>query len=430
MGLTVLDGARSADGSAKFAPATSPPPHSSPDHYTSSPKPAHAKLSAAGLRRSGTVADRINEKLRQASAHKSPPPPVPKQLVIDGKTLPPPPSPLRPATPVGGILAHPSSPTREDAFIPPTESGGKPSLQGPVPPSKQQQPERMQTISLKTPIETKNPPLPVPSQPILLSGLSLTPQALREMLHSFDAYLLTTPAPYSEASESIDSSRSNAALASRQRSSIIGTYEKTFSGEEVVQWLRESVEGFGGDWDRSLEAAQELHKMGYFSRTGVGRGFDAHYDTYYTLKTNPNAATHNSLGSLSNIASPLSPATSTNIQTMFKSYLPSALGNSDEPAHIRLRREATKADEAYREGVRAAEEKRLEMEERIERGMRIWERWERERLAIVKNGASNLDRRLDADSSSHPVQRGTRTTPLAPERPRPVHFPLCRGVQP
>jgi len=33
-----------------------------------------------------------------------------------------------------------------------------------------------------------------------------------------------------------------------------------------------------------------------------------------------------------------------------------------------------------------AEEKRLDMEERIERGLRIWERWERERLGAVRNG--------------------------------------------
>jgi len=259
-------------------------------------------------------------------------------------------------------------------------------MQGPTPPSKQ--PNRMQTVSLDTPIETKNPALPAPG-PILLSGLSLSPQALRDLLQRFDAYLLTTPAPYSEASVSTPPQRSNAALASRQRSSILGPYEKTFSGEEAVQWLRESMEGFGGDWERCVEAAGELYKLGYFSRVGVGRGFDAHYDTYYILRQQPSTSSgHASMPSFGSLGASMTPPSSANIQSMLKSYLPAGLGNSDEPSHLRLRREATKAEEAYREGVRTAEEKRLEMEGRIERGMRIWERWERERLSIVKSGES------------------------------------------
>jgi hypothetical protein len=220
----------------------------------------------------------------------------------------------------------------------------------------------------------------------LLSGLSLPAQGLKDLLHRLDAYLLTHPAPFSDASVH-PSTRSNAALASRARNTILGTYEKTFSGEEVVEWLRENVEGFGGDWERCVEAASELTKLGHFSRIGVGRGFDSGYDTYYILKVNlsdPIAA----------ISSPLSPATSTNIQSMIKSYLPSSLGAAtDEPAHVRLRREAVKADEAYKEGVRTAEDRRLEMEERIERGLRLWERWERERLSVLKTGLSlHLDR--------------------------------------
>lgn len=222
----------------------------------------------------------------------------------------------------------------------------------------------------------------VSEQPILLSGLSLPAQSLDDLLLRFDAHLTSSPAPDSETPTKPSSSRSNAVLASRQRSTILGTYEKTFSGEEVVDWLRENVEGFGGDWDRCEEAATELHKMAYIRRVGVGRGFDSGFDTYFVLKQAPSQA-------MQLLASPLTPYTSANIQSMFKSYLPGARGSIDEPAHLRLRREATKADEAYKEGVRSAEEKRLEMEERIERGLRIWERWERERLAVVQTGMSS-----------------------------------------
>ncbi|RXK38051.1 hypothetical protein M231_04721 [Tremella mesenterica] len=316
-----------SEDDAKFAPPTN-----NADIYTSSPEPRHALL-----RRSGTVADRISEKLRAASisSHGA-------RVSIDGKTLPAPPTPLRVATPVNGNDS-PSSPAREDAFIPPTEPGGKPFIGGPPLPPKD---GNAQLDKL-------------PPEPMLLSGLSLTPQGLKDLLQRLDTYLLTHPAPYSDAA----------------RSTILGTYEKTFSGEEVVEWLRENVEGFGGDWERCVEAAGELYRMGHLSRIGVGRGFEVQYDTFYILKLNP----HDS--PLVNFTSPLSPTTA-KVPALLKAYLPNGL-NSDEPAHVRARRDAIKAEEAYREGVRSAEEKRLEMEERVERGLRAWEKWERERLSVV-----------------------------------------------
>ena len=308
------------------------------------------------------MADRISEKLRAASVSSHKP-----SLSVEGKILPAPPTPLRPSTPVNGA-ASPSSPTREEAFIPPSDPSGKPTIHSanaPPPPPKTESPL------------SASPELP--PQPILLSGLSLLPKGLKDLLQKFDAHILTHPAPYSDASTT--TSRSNAALASRQRTTILGTYEKTFSGEEVVSWLRENVEGFGGDWERCVEAAGELHRMGYFSRIGVGRGFEASYDTYFVLKVNPQETP------LSSFASPLSP-TKAQMPAMLRNYLPSSLGQSDEPAHVRARKDAVKAEEAYREGIRQAEDKRLEMEERIERGLRIWERWERERLGILGQGDS------------------------------------------
>ncbi|WVQ79532.1 hypothetical protein IAT38_001631 [Cryptococcus sp. DSM 104549] len=377
---TYLAKSRAADDSeddAKFAPVAvrSPPP----DNYTSSPKPVQAKLAqGAHLRRSGTVADRITEKLRAASISSGSAAPVSPAkhraaISIDGKVLPPPPSP-----PSG--LASPSSP-REDRFIPPTDPDGKPIMHG------------------APPVPEKGSPVPeLHAQPILLSGLSLPAQGLKDLLQRFDAYLLTNPAPYSDAPHT-PSTRSNAALASRQRSTILGTYEKTFSGEEVVEWLKENIEGFGGDWDRSVDAAGELHKMGHFSRIGVGRGFEPSDDTYFILKISPNEPSSSSGGLPLGLTSPLSPSNASshlpNLLKQYQSYLPASLANSDEPAHVRLRREATKADEAYKEGVWNAEEKRLEMEERIERGLRVWEKWERERLAAVKTVLKQYEEALE-----------------------------------
>ena len=346
--------------SAKFAPSTAPAP--SPAGLTSpasSVKSAEQALSP--LKRSGTVADRINAKLRDANVSN----PALRPLVIDGKELPRPPSP----SPPDGHRS-PGSPTREEMFTPPTDPNEKPTINGQGSPK--------DTLGRLRTAEEKND---IPPQPILLSGLALPAQALQDLLNRFEAYLLTTPAPYAEpSSQMYTSTKSNLARVSRQRSNILGTYEKTFSGEEVVNWLREHIEGFGGDYERSVDAAEELYRMGHFSRIGVGRSFDPAWDTYYILKRNQSGPTFHS---------PLSPATNANIQNMVKHFLPSGLGaavGDDEPLHVKLRRDAVKADEAYRDGVEAVEERRLEMEERIERGLRLWERWERERLGVVKTG--------------------------------------------
>ncbi|WVQ96215.1 hypothetical protein IAU59_003319 [Kwoniella sp. CBS 9459] len=397
---------RAADDSeddAKFAPASalSPPP----DHYTSSPKMVQTKISHSNLRRAGTVADRISEKLRAAgtSVNQQTSPSSPSRhqpkLSIDGKELPPPPSPLRPIAGSPDGMNSPSSPTREERFVPPTDPDGKPWIHGaggPPVPSKSNGPMSPSSDSL--------------NQPILLSGLSLTPQALRDILQRFDTYLLTNLAPYSDAPHT-SSTRSNAALASRQRNTILGTYEKTFSGEEVVEWLKEHVEGFGGDWERCVDAATELHKMGYFSRTGVGRGFDPSDETYFVLKINPSSSATQASEALANLGltSPLSPSSATNaLPSLIKSYLPSSLANSDEPAHVRLRKDATKSNELYKEGIRNAEDRRLEMEEMIERGLRLWERWERERLAAVKTVLKHYEEALaKLPNRLNDLQKGT-----------------------
>nr|XP_019009105.1 GTPase activating protein [Kwoniella pini CBS 10737]OCF47886.1 GTPase activating protein [Kwoniella pini CBS 10737] len=373
---TYVNKSRAADDSeddAKFAPASARSPPS--DNYTSSPT-VHHKSPSANLRRAGTVADRISEKLRAASVQStstalfSSPSKHRSVLSIDGKELPPPPSPLLPITGGPNGMTSPTSPAREERFVPPTDPDGKPFIH---------------SASGGPPVPSKTPVTPGREEPILLSGLSLTPQALKSLLQ-----------------------RSNAALASRQRSTILGTYEKTFSGEEVVEWLKENIEGFGGDWERCVEASNELYKLGHLSRIGVGRGFDPSEDTYYVLKntlqqtniagnafSNVNIEKANEALQSMGISSPLSPSTATNaLPSLIKSYLPSSLSTSDEPQHVRLRKDASKADEAYKEGVRNAEERRLEMEESIEKGLRLWERWERERLVAVKTVLKHYDEAL------------------------------------
>jgi hypothetical protein len=440
---------RAADDSeddAKFAPAVSAPA----DSYTPSPT-RNSTAAASPLRRSGTVADRISEKLRQASVPSSPL--KSNRDSVDGRSSlgsipekkengakqPPPALKLDNLDKAPAGTESPASP-KEDAFIPPTDPDGQPIMQSDMPPP----------VPGKDEAELP----PQPQSPVLLSGLTLSAKDFRNLLLRFDQYIQTHAAMGTQIHGDIST---RAALASRQRSTIIGQYERTFSGFEFVDWLSRHVEGFGGEWDRCVDAAVELHRMNHLSRCGVGRGFEASDDTYFILKIDPqdNMATlQNSLtSSLNNLNMPsystkdLSTASSSamasasaHIPAYLKNYLPSSMGHSDEPAHVRLRREAGKADSAYHDGVRETEALRLELEEKIERGLRVWEKWERERLGVVRGilkqyeeALAKLPKRLAdlQESASLSVQafnpeadlkaliEGHRTGPF---RPRPYIY--------
>jgi hypothetical protein len=57
-----------------------------------------------------------------------------------------------------------------------------------------------------------------------------------------------------------------------------------------------------------------------------------------------------------------------------------------EPPHIRARSEADVAERAYRAGVRTLDRQRLGVEEKVEEGLKILNKWEIERLRAVKTG--------------------------------------------
>jgi hypothetical protein len=74
--------------------------------------------------------------------------------------------------------------------------------------------------------------------------------------------------------------------------------------------------------------------------------------------------------------------------SLIQNYLLKGSISLAEPAHVRARREAKLADEEYREALRELEDMRLGIEQRLERGLGVWEGWERERLRAVKTGQS------------------------------------------
>lgn len=84
--------------------------------------------------------------------------------------------------------------------------------------------------------------------------------------------------------------------------------------------------------------------------------------------------------------------------TLVKSYLPALTSlpnalnpsSAEEAPHVRARKEAKIADEEYRAGVDSLERMRLRVEEWVEKGLKSWERWERERLQSVKTGTPCL----------------------------------------
>jgi hypothetical protein len=392
------------------------------ESYTQSPPPKHTPL-----RRAGTVADRISEKLRAASVHQ-------RRASADTSRES---SPIKPtAIAIKRIpddkneqLNSPSSP-KEDAFIPPEDPNGFPTIHGEAPP---------------VPAKDSHGAAPeAPATPVSIAGLSLSPNDFNTLLVHFNRHLQTHPALGS----ALQGELSGAAIvASRQRSTILGTYEHTFSGAEVIQWLTKNIRGFG-EWDRAVEAATDLQRLGHISRIGVGRGFEPTDDTFYTLKLHPGdgtalAAIQSSFKDISkdmSIASPLSTYSSS-----INKYLPASLNvASDEPPHVRLRREANVAQEDYRFGVNEAEVRRLEMEEKIEQVLRTLEKWERERLGVISSVLKHYERvigklpkRLESfqestelsveafnpDADLKALIEGSRTGPF---RPRPhIYEPLA-----
>jgi hypothetical protein len=151
---------------------------------------------------------------------------------------------------------------KEEPFVPPTQPG--------------EMPRPITHVQAK---ERAIPGSPMPSSPpppVLLSGLSLPQAALRSLLEKLEHHLQTTPPPYSAGSS--DGPRT------RSKTTILGTYNNTASGEEIVEWLVENIEGLGGDWERAEEAAASIMSWGLMARIGVGREFEPTGDSHYVLK--------------------------------------------------------------------------------------------------------------------------------------------------
>lgn len=243
---------------------------------------------------------------------------------------------------------------------------------------------------------TRSSSLDAPPEMFHFSGVLIPFEALISLLTRFAHHLASTLPPSESTNDEIES---------RTRTTILGTYDETFSGTELVDWLCENVSGFNGERARAMEAGSELLQWNLISRIGVGRGWDTSGEAHYVLKesatdTSPYAieALRNHLREKERVAESLaapSPVTTTDptysafnqASSLVKNYLPSAISRTvarEEPQIVRLRRETKLADDEYKAAVEQLDHVRLRMEERISAGLRSWERWERERLAAVK----------------------------------------------
>ena len=76
-----------------------------------------------------------------------------------------------------------------------------------------------------------------PSAPLLLAGLSLPLPGLISLLNDFARHLSLTLPPHETQNEEDDQGR----LRSRSRTTIFGTFDESFSGSELVDWMLSKV---------------------------------------------------------------------------------------------------------------------------------------------------------------------------------------------
>lgn len=67
-------------------------------------------------------------------------------------------------------------------------------------------------------------------------------------------------------------------------------------------------------------------------------------------------------------------------------FISKRLNNTSVPAHVKFRTEADAADAKYRNAVHTLDRQRLSLEDRVEGTLKLWNRWELDRLRAVKTG--------------------------------------------
>ncbi|KZT10072.1 uncharacterized protein LAESUDRAFT_741666 [Laetiporus sulphureus 93-53] len=236
----------------------------------------------------------------------------------------------------------------------PAHMASPPPMSPPLPPA------RLDTDAL----------LPPPAPLIVLAGVSFTPGLVSDMMK-----------------------RAKKEMPLRSiRFPLIGEYPNCFSGEDFATWLRENVKEFEGSLDRAEEAAKELiEKQNLARRIGeFGNEFEDTNEAFYQFRTR--AFELDEPVHVEQVISPLQKELGPLAENVAKratnlaSLVSKALNanGTNEPAHIRARREADIADREYRVAVRKLDRQRLALEERIEDTLKTLQKWEVDRLRAAK----------------------------------------------
>ncbi|KAF8661265.1 hypothetical protein AX16_001368 [Volvariella volvacea WC 439] len=339
-----LDKTRRADEAeddARFAPGG--------DSYTSSPRsPLDGRR--APPQRTASVSERIAARLRELQKKSSD--------ALSGSSAPDvPPTITEEAS---------TSPVDEESPLPKVDKGkGKATeeeLASPLPMS-------------PVPPKIEIPEEPAPPPPILLAGLAFSPAALSSLL-----------------------SKAASEMPLRSvRFPIIGEYQDCFTGDEFVLWLKDNVQGFGGDLDRAEDAARELtERDNLLRRVGeFGNQFEDLDDAWYQFR--PKAFDLDGKKAEAAAASATAVAKSPlktqpdnallirpGVFAGLVSRAMSSVNSTTEPAHIRARQEAQEADKAYRVAVRKLDRQRLGVEDQVEETLKRLQKWEFDRLQALK----------------------------------------------
>ncbi|KAF8892093.1 hypothetical protein BD779DRAFT_1670440 [Infundibulicybe gibba] len=231
-----------------------------------------------------------------------------------------------------------------------------------------------QTLASPLPMSPLQPPKELPGPPalpapILLAGLSFTPAAVSRLLTRAAAEINLRPV----------------------RFPLLGEYKDCFNGEELVAWLNENVDGFGGSLDRAEDAARDLtEREDLLRRIGeFGNQFEHSDDAFYQFRPKAftlDGETAETNGLLQPTNKALQPETLIKRTGTLVNFVSKALNASanGEPTYVKARHDAEEADRAYRIAVRKLDRQRLGLEERLEETLKVLQRWETERLRAVK----------------------------------------------
>lgn len=219
-----------------------------------------------------------------------------------------------------------------------------------------------------SPVAASAPLPPAKPEPMLLAGIAMSPAAVSALLRRARDELPLRPV----------------------RLPIIGEYPDCFTGEEFVNWLRENVEAFGGSLDHAAEAARELGEdEGLLRRIGeIGNVFEVSNEAFYQFRPKAFNLEEARADNLKAPAANLQPMADNLLKrsgTLANFVMKQIKSNSNIPPHVKARQEAQEADEAYKKAVRQLDRQRLALEDRIEETLKLLQKWELDRLRIIKD---------------------------------------------